>query len=370
MSKSRRKNDGRVGITPDIATRLIKSGHVVTVEAGAGAAAGFTDDNYTAVGAEIGDPFDTDLVVTNHPPSGDVIAELNPNLAILGLLEPLDDPKNIAAVATTGATAIAFETLPRITRAQSMDALSSQATLAGYQAVIEGAVLLPKLLPMMTTAAGTVRPAKVIVLGAGVAGLQAIATAKRLGAVVHAYDVRAAAAEQVESLGAKFIELDLESQDETQSGGYARELAEDDQARQLAALGEHVATADLVITTAAIPGRIAPLLVTESMVKAMRPGSVIVDGAAATGGNCELTQADETVLVHGVTIIGPTNLAARLATNASQMLARNAFELITHLSDEDANLSLDPQDEISAGVVVASGGSVTNARVRDLLENS
>lgn len=351
-------------MSPDIAARLIGDGHSVVVETGAGDAAGWPDASYLEIGATVGDPYDADLVAVTHPPQGEALARLA-GRAVLGLLEPLDEPNTVVTLAEQGTTAIAFETLPRITRAQSMDALSSQATLAGYQAVLEGATLVPKLLPMMTTAAGTIRPAKVIVLGAGVAGLQAIATAKRLGAVVHAYDVRAAAAEQVESLGGRFIELDIDKQDASASGGYAQELTADDQARQLAALGEHVATADLVVTTAAIPGRPAPLLVTEAMVEAMRPGSVIVDGAASTGGNCELTKADEVVVAHGVTIIGPTDLPSRLATHASQMLARNVYELVGHLAGEDGSLVIDMDDEITAGVVVATGGAVTNARIAE-----
>lgn len=368
MQAASRPSERRVGITPDVAKRLVDAGHEVLVESGAGLAAGYPDDDYEAAGAGIGDAWMADLIVVVHPPDAEDAARLGAGSTIVGLLEPLDDPAGIAAIAATGATAIAFETLPRTTRAQAMDVLSSQATLAGYQAVLEGATRMPKLLPMMTTAAGTIRPATVLVLGAGVAGLQAIATARRLGAIVHAFDVRAAAAEQVESLGARFIALDLERQDAAQAGGYARELAENDQARLLAALTDHVAGADLVITAAAIPGRPAPLLIDESMVAAMKPGSVIVDGAASTGGNCALTRPDEEVDVDGVIILGPTDLPSRLATHASQMYARNVLELITHLADDAGNLVIDLDDEITAGVVVATGGEVRDERVRRALE--
>jgi NAD(P) transhydrogenase subunit alpha len=270
-------------------------------------------------------------------------------------------------LASAGVTALAFETLPRTTRAQPMDVLSSQATAAGYQAVLVAAAAHGKFLPMLTTAAGTIRPTKALVLGAGVAGLQAIATAKRLGAIVSAYDVRAAAAEQVESLGARFVHLEIEQQDETKTGGYARELEADAQQRLLMQLGEYVARHDVIISTAAIPGRKAPVLITREMVEQMAPGSVIVDLAATTGGNCELSKADEEVVHHGVTILAPTDLVSGVATHASQMYARNASAVLVHLLQEEG-VVIDFEDEITAGLCITHQGRVVNERVSSMLE--
>jgi len=300
-------------------------------------------------------------------PTEEQIGLLRRGGILLGLLEPLDKPARAEILASAGVTSLAFETLPRTTRAQPMDVLSSQATAAGYQAVLIAAAAHGKFFPMLTTAAGTIRPTKVLVLGAGVAGLQAIATARRLGAIVSAYDVRAAAAEQVESLGARFVHLEIEQQDETKTGGYARELEADAQQRLLMQLGEHVARHDVVISTAAIPGRKAPMLVTREMVEQMAPGSVIVDLAVATGGNCELSKADEQVIHDGVTILAPTDLVSGVATHASQMYARNAAAVLTHLL-QDEGIVIDFDDEITAGLCITHQGRVVNQRVMSMLE--
>ncbi len=357
-----------MALTPAIVRRL-SDHHSIVVSPGAGEAAGFADDDYVEAGAAIGsDAYDTDLVTTITV-TDEVAAALRDGGAVLGLAEPLEHPKRISNLAERNVTVLAFELLPRSTRAQSMDVLSSQATVLGYQAVLEAAARLPKFFPMLTTAAGTIRPAKVLVLGAGVAGLQAIATARRLGAVVSAYDVRAAAAEQVESLGAKFITLGLGQQDAAASGGYARALTDEDQARLLDELEVHVAAADAVITTAAIPGRRAPILVTRSMIQALSPGSIVIDGAASTGGNCELTVPGEVIDHDGVTIVGFTDLPARTATHASEMFARNAFEFL-QLAAPEGTLELDFEDEIIDYVTVAHGGRVRHPRVLELLAES
>ncbi len=360
----------RVSITPDVATRLAKQGFTVVLEAGAGVAAGFPDHFYEEAGATIGDAaavWGAELVVCLSAPTDDQVGLLRRGGILLGLLEPLDQPHRAEALAAAGVTALAFETLPRTTRAQPMDVLSSQATAAGYQAVLIAAVAHGKFFPMLTTAAGTIRPTKALVLGAGVAGLQAIATAKRLGAIVSAYDVRAAAAEQVESLGARFVHLEMEQQDETKTGGYARELEADAQARLLMQLGDYVARNDVVISTAAIPGRKAPMLVTRDMVEKMAPGSVIVDLAVATGGNCELSKADEQVIHNGVIVIAPTDLVSGVAAHASQMYARNAASVLVHLLQEEG-VVIDFEDEITAGLCITHEGRVTNERVKSMLE--
>ncbi|MDH3261208.1 MAG: Re/Si-specific NAD(P)(+) transhydrogenase subunit alpha [Acidimicrobiia bacterium] len=360
----------RVAITPDVTTRLAKQDFSVVVESGAGMAAGFPDPLFEEAGAAIADArvaWGAELVVCLSGPTDDQIGFLRRGGILLGLLEPLDKPQRMEALASAGVTALAFETLPRTTRAQPMDVLSSQATAAGYQAVLVAATEQGKFFPMLTTAAGTIRPTKALVLGAGVAGLQAIATAKRLGAIVSAYDVRAAAAEQVESLGARFVHLEIEQQDETKTGGYARELEADAQQRLLMQLGEHVARHDVVISTAAIPGQRAPMLITRDMVEHMAPGSVIVDLAATTGGNCELSKADETVTHNGVTILAPTDLVSGVATHASQMYARNAAAVLVHLLQEDG-VVIDFEDEITAGLCITHEGRLVNERVKSMLE--
>ena len=358
----------RVGITPEIARRYIQDGHLVMVEHGAGQGAGVLDESFGEAGCEmVGSAWEADVVVTIGPPDQTERSRLTRGAWLIGLLRPLDEPLGMRSLAGTGVTAMAFETLPRNTRAQSMDVLSSQATFAGYEMVLEAASRLPRIFPMMVTAAGTIRPATVIVLGCGVAGLQAIATARRLGAVVKAYDVRASAAEQVESLGASFIDLDLALQDSSVSGGYARQLSGDDSGRLLKGLEGHLASADVVITAAAVPGRPAPTLISAEAVFGMRPGSVIVDGAAERGGNCVLTVPDRVVEVGGVTIVGPTGLEARPAADASRTFARNAFELFRYLNDPSTTGA---DDEIRNGVTITRDGQVVHPQVLALIEAS
>ena len=356
-----RSPERRVGVSLDIAKRYIANGHRVSIEHGAGAVSGFSDAEYLDAGCELVDSaWEADVVVTIRKPDPDARSRLAPGAWLVGLLRPLDDPDEMLTLAGTGVTAIAFETLPRTTRAQSMDVLSSQATLAGYGMALEAASRLTRIFPMMVTAAGTLRPATIVVLGCGVAGLQAIATARRLGAVVKGFDVRAGAAEQVHSLGAAFIDLDLTPQDASASGGYARQMDDDEETRVLRGLEQHLAGADAVITAAAIPGKTAPTLVTAAAVAGMRPGSVIVDGAADRGGNCVLTVPDEVVEVGGVTIVGPTGLESRLATDASRTFARNAYELVTYLTSDPVP---GIEDEIRSGVTITHEGEVVHPEV-------
>jgi NAD(P) transhydrogenase subunit alpha len=338
----------RVALVPETVARL-GEGVEVVVEAGAGAAAGFSDEAYRDAGAALGDPWDADVLVKVAPPTSAETARLHDGQVVVAFLAPLTDREGVERLAAAGVHGLALESVPRITRAQPMDALSSQATVGGYKAALIAADRLPRFLPMLMTAAGTIPPAKVLVLGAGVAGLQAIATARRLGAVVSAFDVRPAVREQVESLGATF--LDLGVQGEETEGGYARELTPEQQAEQQAELQARIPNFDAVITTAAVPGRPAPKLVTAEAVRGMRPGSVVVDLAAETGGNCELTRAGEVVEESGVTIVGTTNLPSTMATHASQLLSRN-MQAILGLLVKDGELALDWDDEIVAGACV------------------
>ncbi len=360
----------RVAVTPDVVAK--RSGGEVgfVVQAGCGIRAGFGDEEYRQAGAEVAGGLDhlkgAEAVAVVGPPAPEIISRLSPGTVLVGLLQPLERPEAMAELAAAGLTAFAFELVPRATRAQTMDALSSQATVAGYEAVLLAASSLGRFFPMLTTAAGTIAPAKVLVLGAGVAGLQAIATSRRLGAMVSAYDVRADAAEQVESLGAGFVTLEVEPQDATAAGGYARELEMSAQERLLAGLAEHVARADVVVTTAAIPGRPAPRLVTADMVRSMRRGSVIVDLAASSGGNCELTRPDQVVETDGVTVLGPTDLVGRAATHASQMYARNVAALFELIFPEGKAV-IDLGDEIISGACVTHDVEVIHPRVRELL---
>lgn len=356
-------NERRVAITPDAAKRLIANGHTVVVERSAGVNAGHPDDSYTDVGAEISNGqavWACDLVATIERPTAD---HLTPTTVVLGLIAPFEGGSEMQELAATGATTFAFEAVPRTSRAQVVDALSSQAAVAGYQAVLEAATVSDRFFPMLTTAAGTIRPAKVLVLGAGVAGLQAVATARRLGAVVSAFDVRADAKEQVESLGATFIEVNAPSQDASTSGGYAKEVAEDQQQLILDGLAPFVVGSDAVITTAAIPGRPAPLLISSATVKAMRPGAVIVDVAAATGGNCEATSPGAVIDIDGVTIIGVTDLVSRVAGHASQMYAKNVESFIRLVTGDDGSLTLNLEDDIVSGSCITRDGSVVHPRV-------
>ena len=362
--------EARVALAPDAVKRLRRGPIEVVVERGAGATAFVSDADYEAAGARLGDRAEAlgaDLVATVQGLPGADLPALRPGGIVVGLIRPLDDPEAVQAYAAIGATALAMELVPRTTRAQKMDALSAMSTVAGYRAVLLAAERLPKFFPLLTTAAGTVRPAKVLVLGAGVAGLQALATARRLGAVTSAYDVRAAAREQVESVGAAFVELDLETADAEDARGYARALAADEQARQVEALAAHVAEADVVISTALIPGRAAPVLITEAGVEGMAPGSVIVDLAASNGGNCAVARPDEEVTHAGVTVLGPTNLAAGMPRHASEMYGRTVTALVQEFLTEEGTFGLDLEDEILASAVVTHGGAVVNERVRALL---
>jgi NAD(P) transhydrogenase subunit alpha len=365
IHRETRPGERRVALVPKTVARFIEAGHRVAVPAGAGEQAGFTDEAYVAAGAEVieGPPPEADLVAAIGPVT---LEDVAPTKGVVAFLNPLGDPAAMARFAESGVDALSMEMIPRTTLAQSMDALSSQATAAGYEAVLLGASLLPRFLPMMMTAAGTIPPAKALVLGAGVAGLQAIATARRLGAVTAGYDIRPEAREQVESLGATFVGGPVEEQAED-SGGYAAEVTEDTRAAQLSALAEHVAAADLVITTAQVPGRPAPRLVTGEMVAAMKPGSVLVDLAASTGGNCDVTEAGRTIDYRGVTVAGPIDLPSKTAGHASEMYSRNLLELISYLTDDDGNLVLDPEDEIATCAVVR-GGEIADERVRTALE--
>lgn len=351
----------RVALTADGVARLVRAGHGVVVEAGCGSTIGESDEDYVGAGATIGDPWTADLVAVVDLPDPTLVHDGG---AVLGLLAPLEDPARISGLAERGVTAISFELLPRTTLAKSMDVLSSQATVVGYRAMLEAAALTGRFLPMLTTAAGTVKPARVLVLGAGVAGLQAIATAKRLGAIVSAFDVRAAAGEQVESLGARFIDLSLD--DHADSGGYATELADDEQTRIIRGLDDAVGEADIIVTTAQIPGRPAPLLIDDTSLGLARPGTVVVDLAAATGGNVSASRPDEVIEVGGVTVLGPTDLASRGATDASALYARNVVNLLGHLCDDGGALAVDPDDEIT-GCVITHDGAVRHPRVLDAL---
>ena len=369
-------DEKRVAVVPASVPQLSKLGLDVIVERDAGLAAGFTNEQYTDKGATIYDDRaavfnDADIIAqvrtfgANVEAGGSDVEQLKAGQLLIGHAEPLTNHDQTNAVKDRGVVLIAMELVPRITRAQSMDALSSQANLAGYRAVLLAAHYQTKIFPLMMTAAGTVKPAKVFVIGAGVAGLQAIATAKRLGAVVSATDVRPATKEQVESLGGKFVMVE-EAMAEGE-GGYAKELTPEQQQKQKELVAQVVAESDVVITTAAIPGRKAPVLVTEAMVQAMHPGSVIVDMAAERGGNCELTQAGEVAEAHNVTIVGTTNLPSTLAHDASATYSTNIVKLLGELLDKEGNLNLDLENEVIAGVVVTKDNDVIHPKVRELM---
>ncbi len=351
MPKERAAGERRVALVPELAGRLVTSGFEVLVERGAGEGASFPDAAYEEAGARVVDDVygEADAVAKVQSPSEDEVVRLREGQVLVGFLQPLTDPEGIARLAARGVTAFAMESIPRITRAQPMDALSSQATVSGYKATLIAADRLPKFFPMLMTAAGTVAPAKVLVLGAGVAGLQAVATARRLGAVVTGFDVRPVVREQIESLGANWLDLGIVG--EETEGGYAQELSEEHQRRQQEELEARLPEFDVVITTALIPGRAAPRLIPASAVAAMRPGSVIVDLAAEAGGNCELTEPGEEVVREDVTIVGPTNLPSSMPFHASQLYARNVSALLQHLAPE-GELVLDFEDEITAGACV------------------
>ena len=363
------QGERRVAMVPDTVKSLVGAGLEVSVEAGAGAAANLADDAYQQAGAKVESRagsilHEADAVLKVQAPRESEISVMRKGAVLISFLQPATQADTVRSLASHGITAFSLELLPRISRAQSMDALSSQSSAAGYKAVLMAADRIGKLFPMMMTAAGTVAPTRVLVMGAGVAGLQAIATARRLGAVVSAYDVRPAVKEEVQSLGATFIELGLESQEG--QGGYAREQSEEFLRKQRELIGEHIAKSDVVITTAAVPGRRAPLLVTGDMVKAMRSGSVIVDLAADTGGNVELTQPGRDVDAGGVVIVGTRNVPSTMPLTTSQLFARNVTNLLLHLVKNGA-LSLDFQDEITKGACVTHNGEIVNERVKQML---
>ncbi|HEY6634693.1 MAG TPA: Re/Si-specific NAD(P)(+) transhydrogenase subunit alpha [Acidimicrobiia bacterium] len=355
----------RVSITPQVVVRLVEAGHEVVVENGAGAEAGFTDDEYREMGAVVSDdPYEgADVVAVVGPPSPDQVARIPEGAALVGFLEPFTATEMVSMLAKRRITAFAMEAIPRTTLAQSMDALSSQATAAGYHAVLMAAVATPRFFPMLTTAAGTIPPVKLLVLGAGVAGLQAIATARRLGASVSAYDIRPEVREQIESLGAKFVAAPVD-ESVAAASGYAKEVSDETQRRQQDSLSAVVAESDVVITTAQIPGSPAPLLMSREMVERMRPGSVIVDAAAPSGGNCELTRPGETVEHRGVKILGPIDLPGRVAHDASQMYARNLASFLTRISDEEGNMAFDFSNQIVDEACITHDGRVTHSVVR------
>jgi NAD(P) transhydrogenase subunit alpha len=369
-------NENRVALLPASVSVLVKAGLDVVVESTCGQWAGFPDERYMEAGAKVtsnrAELFAADVLLQvrsagANPEAGRAdLDHFRSGQAVIGMCDPLGSPKACEEVASRGVSLFALELLPRITRAQSMDVLSSMATVSGYRAVLLAAVKLPKMFPMMMTAAGTIRPAKVFVMGAGVAGLQAISTARRLGAVVSANDIRPAVKEQVESLGARFVQLELETTDAEDQGGYAKEMGEDFLRKQRELVARVIAESDVVITTAAVPGKKAPTLVTAAMVAGMAPGSVIVDVAAERGGNCELTVPGETVVSGGVSVFGPTNLPSEVPYHASQLYAKNISTFLLHLVDE-GQLKLDTADEITRGTLVARDGKVVHPHVCELL---
>lgn len=359
----------RVAMVPEVAGRLAKAGIEVRVESGAGESAYYPDSLYAAAGAKVlpgGAPLfqGAHIVLKVQPPTPQEVALLSPGTILIAQVNATRNLESVKAMRDRPLTVFALEFLPRITRAQSMDVLSSQATVAGYRAVLLGAEETPKLLPMLTTAAGTIRPATALILGAGVAGLMAIATAKRLGAIVVGYDVRRAAGEQVRSLGAKFLELPINAEG---AGGYARELTAEEQAMAKAMVDRALSTADLVITTANIPGKRAPRLISQEVVATMRPGAVIVDMAAEGGGNCELTQPGKRVVEHGVIILGPLNLPAEVPFHSSEMFAKNIQSFLTLLLDKEGKVVPTFADEILAASLLTQGGKIQNKMVGDLL---
>ena len=360
----------RVAFAPETVSRLLKAGANVLVQRGAGERAAYPDSAYEEAGAALAaDAAEVysraDTIVKVNRPSDEELAQIRDGATLIAFLSPLGAPQYVERLAAKRLTALSMDAIPRISRAQSMDALSSQANIGGYKAVLIAASTLPKFFPMLTTAAGTIPPAKVLVLGAGVAGLQAIATARRLGAVVSAYDTRAVVKEQVHSLGATFLEIDL-GVDAQGAGGYAKELTPEQIERQRAFMVQHIGASDCVITTTAVPGRRAPLLITEEAVNAMRPGSVIVDLAAETGGNCALTQPGEVIVHHGVTIVGTTNLPATMPFDSSRLYSRNVLTLLQHLM-KDGALNFDYSDEITRDTTLTHDGEITHKPTLDAL---
>ena len=361
-----RADEQRVALVPDAATKLIKSGIKVAVQSDSGLSIGFTNDDYKEAeivadsAALLGN---ADIVLTVNPLTTEQISQIKEGSIVIGFMNPHADLERFTAMAKRNISAFSVELIPRISRAQAMDALSSQASIAGYKAVLLAANLLGKFFPMLTTAAGTIRPSKVLIIGAGVAGLQAIATARRLGAMVEGYDVRAAVKEQVESLGAKFVDIEIKAEG---SGGYARELTEEEKQQQQAILAKHVAAADVIVTTAAIPGRPAPQILSKEMIAGMRGGSVVVDLAAETGGNCELTEAGKTVLCNGVKIHGPINVPSMLGNHASELYAKNLLNFLDLLV-KDGEININLEDEIINNSLITHGGEIHHAGIREQL---
>ena len=369
VPKEVREGEHRVALVPDIVNRLTKQNIQVSLETGAGALAGYTDDYYenaeiAASSAEILGK--SDICLTVNPATSEQIEQLREGSILIGYLNPHSDLERFNKLKAKKISAFSMELIPRISRAQAMDALSSQASIAGYKAVLLASNLLGKFFPMLTTAAGTIRPSKVLVIGAGVAGLQAIATARRLGAIVEGYDVRAAVKEQVESLGAKFVDIEIKAEGD---GGYARELTDEERQQQQAILAKHVAAADVVVSTAAIPGRPSPLIINTQMVEGMRGGSVIVDLAAEGGGNCELTKIDETVLHNGVKIYGPANVPSMLGNHASELYAKNLLNFL-ELLIQDGAINIDLEDEILSASLITHGGEIHHAGIKEQLEGA
>ncbi len=367
VPKEVRAGEQRVALVPDVVKRLMAMGVVVSIESGAGEAAGYGDSDY--VGADIvsdqGALYGSaDVVLTVNPLTDSQIEQLKSGSILIGYLNPYSDTDRFKRLQEKNISAFSMEMIPRISRAQAMDSLSSQASIAGYKAVLIASTLLGKFFPMLTTAAGTVRPSKVLIIGAGVAGLQAIATARRLGAIVEGYDVRAAVKDQVESLGAKFVDIDIKAEG---AGGYARELTAEEKAQQQAILANHVAAADVVITTAAIPGRPSPKIITREMVERMKGGSVIVDLAAEGGGNCELTQPDQMIVHNRVKVYGPLNVPSTVSGHASELYAKNLLNLIT-LMIKDNNINIDLEDQILKDSLITHGGEIVNANVKGKVE--
>jgi H+-translocating NAD(P) transhydrogenase subunit alpha len=365
IPKETADGERRVAMVPDVVKRLEGKNVEVVVEPGAGEHALIPDRLFEDAGATIGDPWGAEVVVKVAPPSAAEVERLGADSVLIGFLAPLSAPETTSALAAAGATAFAVEAIPRISRAQAMDALSSQSNVAGYKAALLGAERATRFYPMLMTAAGTIPPAKVLVLGAGVAGLQALATARRLGAQTTGYDVRPEVAEQVQSLGATWLDLGIEAAGE---GGYARELSEEERARQQQALTDAIKGFDVVITTALVPGRAAPRLVTAEAVEGMKPGSVVVDLAGEAGGNCELTEPGEVVVRHDVTIASPLNLPATMPEHASQLYARNVLALLELMLGENGELALDFEDEIIAGACVVRDGEIVHAGAKKTVE--
>ncbi|MGF1493542.1 MAG: Re/Si-specific NAD(P)(+) transhydrogenase subunit alpha [Microcoleaceae cyanobacterium] len=372
IAKEIQVDERRVALTPEVAARLVKQGVEIWAEAGAGERAYFSDEAYVGNGVQISTDsnwlwHEADVVVKVGALQASEVEKLRQGSVLIGFLDPLGNPALIQQLAERQVTAFSMEMVPRISRAQSMDALSSQANIGGYKAVLIAAAALPKYFPMLTTAAGTIRPAKVLVMGAGVAGLQAIATARRLGAVVEAYDIRPEVKEQVQSLGAKFVDITL-NEDTVAEGGYAKEISQNAQEYARKVLTEHVAASDVVITTAQIPGRKAPVLVTEDMLSQMKPGSVVVDLAASQGGNCEGTEAGKDIQKHGVTIIGPTNLPSSMPLHASEVYAKNILALLKLMTTENGELNLDFEDQVISSACLTLNGEIRSERVQKALE--